>query len=87
MTWQRIDDKHRLRNKGGDLGIRRVYGKEGELWPRIVVCVYDKDVYGEGFAVVASRKENTSAWWKDCLIPLECKNDVYEGPYFFVWDD
>ena len=47
MTWERIDDKRRIRNDGfGEADdrpeyffIRRVYGWKGELFPRIVLSV------------------------------------------------
>jgi len=79
MSWQRIDNKHRLKNKGGDNGIRRVYGLDGKLWPRIVICIYSTDIYGDmGFQVSSSRKENTKAWWDDCVIPPELRDEVVE---------
>lgn len=78
MTWQRIDNKHSLKNKGGDTGIRRVYGSNGKLWPRIVICVHNDTIYGEGFMIKSSSKKNTESWWGECAIPSELRDEVIE---------
>jgi len=79
MSWQRIDNTHRLINKGGDLGVSRVYGLDGKLWPRIVIRISITDLYGdEGFQITSSRKEKPAAWWGKCVIPLELRDDVIE---------
>jgi len=79
MSWQRIDNKHNLRNKGGDMGESRIYGLDGKLWPRIVVRISSTDLYGdEGFQVSSSRKDKGGAWWANCAIPPELRDDVIE---------
>ena len=80
MSWQRIDKTHRLRNTGGEEGIRRVYGRNGKLWPRIVIVIHHNQAYSPNtFTVTCSRKQKSGAWW--CSydgIPLELLSELQE---------
>jgi len=87
MAWVRIDNTRKLRNVGGDLHLaRRVYGRNGELWPRIAVAVYGDKFDDDGnpcqppkrFKVTCSTKTKPGAWWEDDYygIPFELADDV-----------
>ena len=81
MSWERIDDKHRLRNPSKRL-YQRVYGLHGKMWPRLILTIYDwtktechslggKDKTLPCFKVGVSYKRSGGDWWEECSIPFE----------------
>jgi len=73
-SWQRIDHRP-LRNIGGDQHlVKRVYGRNGKLWPRLSIAVYRRR---EGFHLGVAQKERGD-WWDNCDIPPELVGDVIE---------
>jgi hypothetical protein len=66
-------DVAKLRNIGGDSDRRksiRAFGLNGKPFPRLVISVWDAPL-GDGWKIVASRKDGSGAWWCDCAIPYE----------------
>jgi hypothetical protein len=75
VNWQRIDHRP-LRNIGGDLHlVKRVYGQDGQLWPRLSIGVYRQR---QGLHIGVSRKRRPGEWWDNHDIPPELVNDVIE---------
>jgi len=89
MSWKRIDLDHKLKNKGhGEPGepdtalARRIYGRDGKLWPRIAVTIrrdrLNAPMGDESYEICCSVKEKPSAWWEKSGIPIEVIGDVGE---------
>lgn len=58
--WKRIDDSN-LRNIGGDKHfLKRVYGWNGNKWPRLTLSIYRH--FSGGYTISANRKERGSRW-------------------------
>ena len=80
--WQRIDDKHRLRNDGGAGGrlAARVYGEDGKLWPRLALSVFLGASQFQGmrvFGVSLSEKRRPGDWWGEAEgLPVELIGDL-----------
>lgn len=87
MAWKRIDD--RIRNNGngvcgGDTAmVRRTYGLDGELWPRLTIAIHRDMIHllpnrEPGFAVGCSIKLKSGGWWDSVGIPCDLLDDVAE---------
>ncbi len=78
MEWQRIDLDHQLRNVGGGKKaalVHRVYGKDGKLWPRIVLSIYPDCDYCELKEGDVPKRFKVSASYKRDM--ESC--DIFEG--------
>jgi len=83
--WQRLDET-KLRNVGGGSPIaRRVYGLNGEKFPRLVISISRVDVLlnstqgrGDGYRTSCSIKSRGGEWWEEGAIPLELFTDLQQ---------
>jgi hypothetical protein len=79
-VWTRLDDS-KLKNVGGanETAIAfRVYGLNGQHFPRLVISLYDSinDAKNTAIVISVSRKENSKSWWNTCGIPRELIDDA-----------
>ena len=74
--WKRLK---KARSLGGTRGIRRAYGSDGKLWPRIVLSIIP-DRYEDYPAVKisCSRKKNSHEWWEDVGTPKELLGELVD---------
>lgn len=73
--WKRLDESS-LRNVGGIYAkLKRVYGENGEHWPRLTIALYEDAIYG-GVKISVSRKDGPGGWWEECGAPVELLPDV-----------
>jgi hypothetical protein len=77
--WKRLNEK-RLKNLGGETGNRRAYGKDGKLWPRIVLVVAPCLAHDDQktFRVSCIIKESQRHWWTSSYIPEELRPELIE---------
>ena len=79
-NWVRLDEK-RVRNvgvnkKSQQRTVLRVYGKNGRMYPRLVIAVF---CFDNGFKLDCATKRNNSAlWFNHDDIPNELRNDAIE---------
>ena len=89
MKWQRL---LRAKNDGAggeasrEISTRRVYGVDGNPYPRIVLAIYrfqpntmynfdDTDV---AIGIEVARKESSSEWWEKAAIPPELLSELVD---------
>ena len=78
-VWVRIDQTHNLRNPKPWPG-HRVYGLNGELWPRLLLTVgLEPPSRPLGFAIYAEVKNAGGEWWSPRRdIPLSLLPELQE---------
>lgn len=75
MTWRRIDGRLRTQNPAKVLPGGRVYGLNGDRWPRLYLSVWRTP---DGVRVSCTRKEGPGRWWSEVDIPEEVFADLPE---------
>lgn len=88
MKWLRIDDR-KLRNTGGDPAIvKRVYGADGKLWPRLVLSIYPSSSgpieVGDISVIILASVKRKSGWWYECGVPVSLFSELHEM-IIFMW--
>lgn len=86
--WIRIDEGRNLRNpEPPRRGVMRIYGREGEDWPRLAVTVstheHSRNFPCEGmedrtycFDIHCSQKRGPGKWWQGVYVPVELASEV-----------
>ncbi len=78
-NWVQLDPA-KLKNIGkheSKLAIR-VFGQNGNPFPRIVMSIYAAQFDRKGFKIEVSRKEKAGDWWSEAEIPWELLGVVKE---------
>jgi hypothetical protein len=74
MGWQRLDDTA-VANVGCNrdmVCMLRVYGMNGQRWPRLVISFYYPDTFGDdGVKISINRKKGPTYWWETVSLPLQ----------------
>ena len=85
MAWVRIDNIRRVREYAFNGEFGRVYGRDGELWPRISAqIVKTGTAYEKAWIFSIRRKENSQESWYDYPMPDELMVDFSEMVKEFV---
>ncbi len=76
--WKRIDNIHELKKPRRAPGVR-VFGKHGQLWPRLSLRVHVDVVDEETIRIRLMRKPEPHTWWEEVpTIPLDLQRDLVE---------
>ena len=69
--WVRLNEKS-LKNTGGKALAQRVYGWDGNPWPRLVLSIYQNNSENyNGYQIGISRKMAAGKWWNPVPLPQE----------------
>lgn len=75
--WQRLEEST-LRNAGGNNAkVKRVYGMDGQPWPRLIIAIYEYNA--SGVKLTCSIKDKPGSWWEgDSGIPKQLLDEAAE---------
>lgn len=72
--WKPID--HRVRSRSG-AAFERVYGWNGELYPRLSLCIWVREHTGD-LEISCAERRNSKSWWQARTIPNVLADDLAE---------
>ena len=79
MNWKRIDNVRNIRDYAHDSVFGRVYGLDGELWPRISSQIFKtKTGKDECLIFTIKRKDSSQEAWYDHPLPVSLLSDFID---------